>query len=79
MGVSEAETAKCLIQAIHQQYRETFITIAIQKGVAQNSEKQMDAASVEVMLSEACLNMNPPRVLFKPLNQFLGSLFLSLR
>ncbi len=79
MGDSEAETAKYLIQEIHQQYKESFIAVAIKKGVARNSEKKMDAASIEAMLSEACLNMKNSRALFKHSNHFLGSLFLSLR
>ncbi len=60
-------------------FEETFILIAIGKGVARSPEKKMDAASVEAMLSEACLNTKNSRVLLKRLNHFLGSLFLSLR
>ena len=75
MGDSEAETSECLIRAIHQRYEESFIAVAIQKGVAQNSEKKMDAASVEAMLSEACLNTKNSRALFKHLNHFFGQSF----
>jgi len=71
----EAEAADCLINALYQRFEESFISIAIEKGVARNPEKKMDAASVEAMLSEAQLNTKNSRVLFKHLNSFLGQSF----
>jgi hypothetical protein len=70
-----AEAAECLINALYQCFQESFISIAIEKGVARNPEKKMDAASVEAMLSEARLNTKNSRVLFKHLNSFFGQSF----
>ena len=73
-GIKE-EAAECLIRALHQRFEESFMSVALEKGVARNPEKKMDAASVEAMLSEVRLNTKNSRVLFKHLNYFFGKSF----
>ncbi len=74
-GIKEEEAAECLIRALHQRFEESFMSVALEKGVARNPEKKMDAASVEAMLSEARLNTKNSRMLFKHLNNFFGKSF----
>jgi hypothetical protein len=68
---TESEVVECLLRGLFLMHEDSFITVAVEKGVGEPLKK-MDAASVEAMLCETCLNTKNSRVLFKHLRLFFG-------
>jgi hypothetical protein len=66
-----------LIVALFSRFEETFVKIAIDKGVMPNAAYKMDIERVEAMLCDCGLNTKNSRILFQHLNQF--AVFLNLR
>jgi hypothetical protein len=68
---SNDEAAECLIRGIFQKFEESIAYVTIEKGVFLVKPK-MSKASIEAMLSEAIMNTENARTLFRHLNQFFG-------
>jgi hypothetical protein len=75
---TESEVVECLLRGLFLKHEDSFITVAVEKGVG-GPLKKMDAASVEAMLCETRLNTKNSRALFKHLRLFLGNPILSLK
>jgi hypothetical protein len=69
---SKEEAAECLIVSVFNKFEETFVKVAMDKGVMPNVHRKMDAARTEAMLCKTGLNTKNSRILFKHLNQFFG-------
>jgi hypothetical protein len=66
----EEEAAECLIVALFNRFEETFVKVAMDKGVMPNAAFKMDIERVEAMLCDCGLNTKNSRILFQHLNKF---------
>jgi hypothetical protein len=72
---NEEEAAECLIVALFNRFEETFVKVAMDKGVMPNAAYKMDIERVEAMLCDRGRNTKNSRILFQHLNHFFGRSF----
>jgi hypothetical protein len=75
---STHEAAECLLRSFLRRYEESFHAVALEKGIApKKSIQKMDAVAVEAMLTDAKINYDSSRILFKHLFKHFGESYFS--